>query len=310
MQYRLDLSQRWDNRRSLFVPPETRIDPSQYGVEPISRTQARDAVSSWHYSGSCPVPAMSVGLFKKTGVEPARLVGVAVFGMPISNQAITHYSRYAPGEGLELTRYVLTSEAEFNAETFFLSRALAALREARPELKVVLSYSDPTPRTALDGSVVFAGHIGQVYCASNAHYCGRSAPRRELLTPTGQILSSRTLSKVRSDTAQAASAERLLVEAGAPPRRPDESRRDYAQRVETAGPFRSFRKQGNHVYLFPMTAAVRRELAARAPTATYPTKLRQHHDQLRATPPSPAAARAASDALAAMAERHACVPAG
>jgi hypothetical protein len=275
MQHQSDLSQRWRDRKGMFIPPDSRIDRRHYAVEPIPPGLARKLVASWHYSGSCPLPVAAIGLWKKVGVFPSSIEGVAVFGNSITRDAITCYSGYAHSDGLELTRFVLTDACEFNAETFFLRRALGHLRDLQPDLRVILSYSDPTPRTNAAGATIFAGHIGQVYCASNAHYCGTSNPRTELLCADGRIFASRTLSKINNETDQFDQACKSFLAAGAPPRRPGESPRAWVARAKIEGPFRIFRKPGNHTYLFPMDTGVRRDLAARIPAMTYPTKTRR-----------------------------------
>jgi hypothetical protein len=44
----------------------------------------------------------------------------------------------------------------------------------------VVSFSDPVPRRTAAGDLVFPGHIGTIYQASNAGYLGRTTPRRVL----------------------------------------------------------------------------------------------------------------------------------
>src|SRR5262249_11685086 len=55
---------------------------------------------------------------------------------------------------------------------------------------------DPVPRRTAAGDLVFPGHIGTIYQASDAEYLGRTTPRRVLLLPNGRVLSERALSKV------------------------------------------------------------------------------------------------------------------
>jgi hypothetical protein len=52
----------------------------------------------------------------------------------------------------------------------------------------VVSFSDPVPRRTAAGTLVFPGHIGTIYQASNAEYLGRRTPCRILL-PEGRLLS-------------------------------------------------------------------------------------------------------------------------
>ncbi len=86
----------------------------------------------------------------------------------------------------------------------------------------MVSFSDPVPRRTAAGDLVFPGHIGTIYQASNAEYLGRTTPRRVLLLPDGRLLSERALSKVRGDEQGHAYVERDLVRFGARPRLPGE----------------------------------------------------------------------------------------
>jgi hypothetical protein len=48
------------------------------------------------------------------------------------------------------------------------------------------------------GRLVFPGHVGVIYRASNALYSGRSAARTLLLLPDGRALDERSLAKARA----------------------------------------------------------------------------------------------------------------
>ena len=60
-----------------------------------------------------------------------------------------------------------------------------------------MSFSDPVPRRAIDGRVIFAGHLGTIYQVHNATYIGRSRPTTLRLLPDASVLSSRALQKLR-----------------------------------------------------------------------------------------------------------------
>jgi hypothetical protein len=53
-------------------------------------------------------------------------------------------------------------------------------------------------RVSAAGHTVFAGHIGTIYQAHNAAYLGRSKPRTLRLLPDGQVISDRTIQKIRA----------------------------------------------------------------------------------------------------------------
>jgi len=63
--------------------------------------------------------------------------------------------------------------------------------------------TDPQPRTTLAGwggqpsRSVFAGHIGQIYQATNCLHLGTSTPRRHWLMPDGRVMAPRAAQKIR-----------------------------------------------------------------------------------------------------------------
>ncbi|WP_372393881.1 hypothetical protein ABMY26_00015 (plasmid) [Azospirillum sp. HJ39] len=49
----------------------------------VAEASERELVRQHHYAGSFPAARLSVGLYRKTGVAPAALVGVGVFSVPM-----------------------------------------------------------------------------------------------------------------------------------------------------------------------------------------------------------------------------------
>jgi hypothetical protein len=107
-------------------------------------------------------------------------------------------------ESLELARFVLEGQpwqptaapatpvqrAPGNSETWFLGECLRYL--AHDGIAGVVSFADPVPRV-LDGRILFPGHIGTIYQASNAVLTGRSAARYVTVLPDGTSLSDRAM---------------------------------------------------------------------------------------------------------------------
>lgn len=259
-------SQRWRDRRTLFVPHNDLIIPSEYGVEIIDcQRQAAPFVRHHHYSGSIPVTRLSVGLFRKTGVAPAHLAGVAMFSVPMNGHAIPTHLGLAAHQGVELGRYVLLDEIPGNGESFFAKRAFSLLRRVKPSVIGVLAYSDPVERRAPDGAIIKPGHIGGIYRCLSANALGRSRPRTQRLTPDGQPFSERAASKIRNGETGHAYAIDELVRRGAPA--PAGNPRDWYDDLVATGWLRAVRHPGNYVYGFPLTR--RAKMAARqAPTYT------------------------------------------
>src|SRR5579875_1627310 len=129
---------------------------------------ARVFIVQHHYSKSFVVDRFNFGLHRH-----GRLVGVATFSVPVSIGSLSKYFGNVPA--LELGRFVLLDQEPANAESWFLARCFAVL--PRLGIEGVLSFTDPTPRSDKTGHVIFPGHVGTIYQATNGRYLGRSTPR-------------------------------------------------------------------------------------------------------------------------------------
>lgn len=266
--------QRWRARRATYRPAGEPIDPSRYGVEllPDDR-RARAFVEANHYSGAYPAARLRVGLYRMR-----ELVGVAVFSVPAQQAAIPRWC--GTPAGVELGRFVLLDDVPANGETWFLARAFRALRSELPEVRAVLSYSDPLPRQRADGSVLTPGHVGTIYQALNGRHVGRGAAETLWLDRDGRTVSRRALSKLKNGERGGEGVYRRLLELGAPARRESEDWSAYVPRALADGPFRRLRHPGNLAYVWAVGAG-QRETAARFPAAQpYPKR----HAQLELAP--------------------------
>ena len=244
--------QRWKDRkdRLIHAGATDAFDKRNYSVDLLDERRARDFVTTHHYSGSYPASVLRVGLFGRN----SRLLGVAVFSVPMNERVVPSYIGVNPREGAELGRFVLLDcdEAPRNSESFFLRRALAALREAKPEMKGVVSYCDPVPRVAADGTVRLRGHIGVVYQASNARYVGRASARTHHILRDGTVLSPRTISKIRLEEVGCDAAAKYFESVGAPKRQAGQSPTEWIKDVLASDLVSKVRHPGNHVFLFPL----------------------------------------------------------
>lgn len=264
-------SQRWRERRDAFVDAATQIDAGEYGVEVIDCVrEAKPFVQQHHYSGSFPASRLSVGLFRRTGVDPSRLVGVATFSQSMNNRCVPlHTGLSEHRHGVELGRLVLLDEVAGNGETWFLSRAFKALRREKQEIEAVISYADPMLRRDSNGRVVKPGHVGSVYAVMGAAYRGRATARRETVTPDGRIYSDRDLSKIRAQDTGHRYAEAELIARGARSRSHGEDPSQWLRSLYGTGFLTKRSHPGNHAYSFELTKAAR--LAGRAlPRLAYP----------------------------------------
>lgn len=235
------------------------MDPSRYGVELLDEATARSFVVRHHYSGSYPAARCRVGLYRTSGAG-RELVGVAVYSVPAGPQVIGSWLSHLehPRHGVELGRFVLLDDVPGNGETWFLARSFTALRAELPEVRALLSFSDPVQRLAADGRLVMPGHVGTIYQAHNGRHLGRTTPRSMWLDREGQVVSERALSKLRTDDRGAAYAYQVLLAAGAPARQRGEGGRAYVNRALREGPFRRLRHPGNLAYAWPIGARAER----------------------------------------------------
>lgn len=257
----LTANQRWLHRRDAWRPAGEVIDTTRYGVELIpDDTTARAFVETHHYSASYPAARVRVGLYRMR-----ELVGVAIFSVPCNNRVIPSYLEgLTPDEGVELGRFVLLDDVPGNGETWFLARAFKLLKVAKPEMRAVLSYSDPVPRRTDDGAVVMPGHVGTIYQAHNGVYAGRSSARTLILDRHGRVLSARTLSKIRREERGVEYALAQLREASGITRARHEPLPDYVTRATAQ--LRRVRHPGNHAYLW----SLERRLRLAPPVGDYP----------------------------------------
>lgn len=239
-------TQRWRRGRDTYRCAGEPIDPTQYGVEVLpDDRRARAFVVEHHYSGSYPAARCRVGLFRMRA-----LVGVAVFSVPAQAAAIPRWT--GTPAGVELGRFVLLDDVPANGESWFLARAFRALTSALPEVRAVLSYSDPLPRRRGDGSLVTPGHVGVIYQAHNGRFVGRGRAETIWLDREARTVSRRGLSKLRNDERGADGVYRRLLELGAPRMLPGEQASDYVSRALREGPFRAMRHPGCLAYVWSL----------------------------------------------------------
>lgn len=221
------VEQRWRDRRARWRRPDDRVlfDPRLYGVKGIADdVTAKNYIETNHYSGSYVAAVHRFGLWQlypEPGREAAwagpRIAGVAVLSNPVQKKVLTNvFPHLKPGcEALELGRLVLDDSVGFNGESWLLGQVWQmALRKG---VHGVVMFSDPVPRTTINGDTVFAGHLGQIYQAVNCLFLGTSTKRRLCLMKDGRVMSARAMQKIRKQEQGHRYAEQFLAGYGAPP---------------------------------------------------------------------------------------------
>lgn len=257
---------RWRERRARWVSSRQLCDPRVIEAAPIAHDVAKSFVLAHHYSGSYPSVRCRVGIF-----ERGDLVGVATFGLPAGPRVLCAWTGFGREEAIELNRFVLLDEVGYNAESRALKLARHVLLEQLPSLKALLAFSDPVLRESLDGTVTLPGHVGTIYQATNAAYRGRTGARRLVLDHEGRAISARTIQKIRQQQSGHAYAEQRLLDAGAPPRRADESIQIWLTRALEG--FRRMSHAGNHGYVWSLVRGHRFKSRGPYPKVPDPVQL-------------------------------------
>lgn len=277
-----DAGQRWHAGRHSFV--RTRdggFDPDRYEVVAFPNdARAKTFVEEHHYSKAYPAAKARYGLLLRDPAGEDPLVGVAVFSVPANTRVITSvFPDLDLSTGVELGRLVLEGppagqggpqRAPANAESWFVARCLEDL--AGRGIRGVVSFSDPVPRRALDGTVTLPGHAGLVYQALNMRYTGRGTARYVTLLPDGRTISDRALQKVRAQECGHEYVERRLVDLGAVAPRAFEDPAAWLTDALNDIQARRFKHAGNHRYVIPVgqTRADRRAVRIALPGGDYP----------------------------------------
>lgn len=245
--------QRWDKRRASYRPAGEIFDPRYVSVQPLDEARAKAFVCREHYAASYPAARFRAGVFVKEPCRPERLAGVGVFSVPMNQRVVpAYFEGFDPLQGIELGRFVLDSTLASNAESWALVRMHRLLRQALPDVRGVLAYSDPVERRDEAGQVVKRGHVGTIYKATNARYRGTSSPRTLWLAPSGAGLADRLLSKVRlSETGERYALEKLAA-LGAPRRQPFEAGDDYIGRLKAQSWLRPVKHPGNLAFTWTL----------------------------------------------------------
>jgi hypothetical protein len=269
--------QRWLQRRSTWRhTSEGGFDPRRYRVLPLDEATARTFVTTHHYAASWPAAVHRYGL-----LEAGHLVGVAVYAVPMSAKVLTGpLPTLTPyRQSLELARLVLLDHVPANAESWLLARTFGDLRVAG--IRGIVTFADPMARLDHRGALIKRGHVGIIYQAGGAAYCGRGTPRTLTVLPDGTMLPARAAQKVRAGERGAEGVRRRLIGLGADPE-PGGGADWLASALAQVGA-QQVRHPGNHRYVYRLTRGIPLGL----PESPYPKPhlpTAGHHDPLAGDP--------------------------
>lgn len=244
--------QRWRNHRSLYRPSgePIDIDGGGYHARIIPKVVAKDFVTEHHYSGSYVASRLNVGLIRDDKDGGHEVCGVAGFSVPMSQQVIPKWLKCENQQGIDLGRFVLLDDVPANGETWFLAQSFNLLKEELPMIDSVMATSDPIVRFNAAKEVVMPGHVGTIYQAHNGTYLGRTAKKTVVSGEDGNVITARTISKVRNQEQGREYAYRKLLQAGVSPKLDTETWREFATRARLS--MNRIRHPGNHVYAWAL----------------------------------------------------------
>jgi hypothetical protein len=266
-QLTLNFNQRWCGGRASYRPPNEVIRTADYEVAEIpDDNTARAFVTMHHYSRTYPAARFRIGMYRH-----GDLVGVAVFSHPCSNAVLTGVFHQSPVlSTVELGRFVLEDSVPGNGESWFIARCFESIRKRG--IVGVVSFSDPLPRTTLEGEVIHLGHYGGIYQCSNGVYLGRGTARTLRVLPDGRVFSDRTAQKIRAGERgwRAAAAKLETFGVRSVPEDPGDRAEWLTESLLLLT--RRLKHRGNHKYAWALEKSVRSQLPPCDPSK-YPKEI-------------------------------------
>jgi hypothetical protein len=120
----------------------------------------REICKEKHYLHRVPSIVASYGLYRNE-----LLMGIITFGVPPSPYLMKICGEEYKSNVLELNRLWCFDESPRNSESFLISQGIKLLKRDRPEIKILVSFSDTRE-----------GHLGYIYQATNWKFTGWSIP--------------------------------------------------------------------------------------------------------------------------------------
>lgn len=139
----------------------------------VSRAPAKDVdefCHRWHYAGGGGNMTWNYGLW-----DAHTLVGVVSYNLPTMPACASFFGQERWHWVAHMGRLVCAELAPRNTESRLIAGSLRLLKEDRPILRAVVTYA-----------AIGQGHVGYVYQATNALYCGMTASSHFYLDKEGK----------------------------------------------------------------------------------------------------------------------------
>lgn len=145
---------------------------NNYTVQRITGADGKRFIIKHHYSRGIHNGPMCWGL-----MSGGNLIGVCAFATPCSeNVRASIFGKEYVQRVTELHRLAIIDDAPCNTESWFVSRAIKALKAEKPHIWAVVSFADETQ-----------GHVGTIYQAMNMLYYGRSGKATFYIDADGRL---------------------------------------------------------------------------------------------------------------------------
>lgn len=154
----------------------TTVDKSSIYVKELkNKNVAKKIIVKNHYTHSWTTCTFVIGIYKRD-VSVSQffdkddvLIGCIVYGNPVGRMVSDSISPLIKKENvIELTRLWIEDGHGKNIESYCISQSFKWIRQNKPNIKVVISYSDPEQ-----------GHVGTIYQAVGFLYQGDKIKQRE-----------------------------------------------------------------------------------------------------------------------------------
>ena len=130
-------------------------------VSRVSGADVNEFCRRWHYSNTGGSMSWRYGLW-----DGFTLVGVVSYNLPTMPVCESVFGPDYWDSVCHMGRLVCADEAPRNTESRLIGESLRMLKLDKPQFRAVLTF-------AATGE----GHVGYVYQATNALYCGKTGPR-------------------------------------------------------------------------------------------------------------------------------------